>query len=170
MASFLGWIEAHPGLASWVQGIGSILSVAVAVFVAVRLDALRENRRRAQPLHGLIFLANGLAKLFGKLFDRANSDDYIRAATIPDSMKVEFISAQQALAQFVVRDMPTYEAIVMLNALQTMTSEAATDIQFQGIRIQAGRTGANYERWKASFTSLGDDLRVEYNRICRGGS
>ncbi len=41
----LDWIEKHPGLAGWVQGIGSLIAIIAAVWVA-RWQAKRESKLR----------------------------------------------------------------------------------------------------------------------------
>jgi len=42
------WIEHHPGLASWVQSVGSILAIFVAVWIASsqKREQLRNERRK----------------------------------------------------------------------------------------------------------------------------
>lgn len=37
------WIEHHPGLASWVQAVGSILAIFAAIWIANRDSRLRRN-------------------------------------------------------------------------------------------------------------------------------
>ncbi len=42
------WIESHPGLSSWVQAVGSILAILVAVWIASsqRREQLRNEQRK----------------------------------------------------------------------------------------------------------------------------
>src|SRR6266852_2496666 len=57
--NLLTWIECHPGTAAWVQAIGAIVALAVAIFVPVwmarRADRLSRERflvfRRIQKIH-----------------------------------------------------------------------------------------------------------------------
>ena len=38
--AFLAWFEAHPELAAWVQGVGSLIAIAVAIWVPARMYSL----------------------------------------------------------------------------------------------------------------------------------
>lgn len=58
MEAVVCWIEAHPGLASYVQAIGAIAAIGVAIWLA-RLDAA--NRRKAEREADLRLAANVLA-------------------------------------------------------------------------------------------------------------
>jgi len=44
-ATTIEWIEAHPGLAAWVQGLGTLLAVMVAILVPYRLSKSERDRR-----------------------------------------------------------------------------------------------------------------------------
>jgi hypothetical protein len=52
----MGWIEHHPGLAAWLQAVGAIIAVAVAIWVparqhsVARADAEIERRLKARSL------------------------------------------------------------------------------------------------------------------------
>ncbi|MFI5020081.1 MAG: hypothetical protein ACHQRJ_00315 [Alphaproteobacteria bacterium] len=38
--ALLAWFEAHPGLATWIQGLGSLIAIAVAIWVPARMYSL----------------------------------------------------------------------------------------------------------------------------------
>jgi hypothetical protein len=57
IASVLAWIEAHPGLASWVQAIGAIAALGLALWIPSRqrhVDRQEAERKRRSML--LVFL------------------------------------------------------------------------------------------------------------------
>ncbi|WP_155766714.1 hypothetical protein [Pseudomonas putida] len=52
LESILNWIESHPGLASWVQAVGSIAAIVAAIWIASRDSRMRrkaeaESRKNA---------------------------------------------------------------------------------------------------------------------------
>lgn len=47
---WLCWVEAHPGLAAWVQAIGSIAAIAAAIRIASRQHSETENRIKGEQL------------------------------------------------------------------------------------------------------------------------
>ena len=49
---FLTWIEAHQGTAAWVQALGAILTILVAIYISRRdiHRAQQAERRRAAEL------------------------------------------------------------------------------------------------------------------------
>ncbi|KAB0489669.1 hypothetical protein [Pseudomonas vancouverensis] len=48
------WIESHPGLASWVQAVGSILAILAAIWIANRDSRFRRNADREARLGALV--------------------------------------------------------------------------------------------------------------------
>ncbi|MBF8660822.1 hypothetical protein [Pseudomonas putida] len=46
LESIFKWIEAHPGLASWVQAVGSIAAILAAIWIASRDSRMKRNAER----------------------------------------------------------------------------------------------------------------------------
>lgn len=50
ITNFLGWIEAHPGFASWVQAVGAIAALCIAIWIpnshrkSDRMEAQKKGR------------------------------------------------------------------------------------------------------------------------------
>lgn len=57
------WIESHPGLASWVQAIGSILAIGAAGLFPFFHERAKENRLRRNTLKSLLHLSVSLRDL-----------------------------------------------------------------------------------------------------------
>ena len=57
------WIESHPGLASWVQAIGSIAAIAAAGFFPFIHERAKEKQTRRNTLTSLLHMANRLENL-----------------------------------------------------------------------------------------------------------
>jgi len=45
-AGFWGWIEAHPGLAAWIQGIGSLIGLAAAIAVPLCIEKRKDRAEK----------------------------------------------------------------------------------------------------------------------------
>lgn len=52
VTSLLGWIEAHPGLASWVQAVGAIAALGIAIWLpnSQRISDRAEAQRKERAL------------------------------------------------------------------------------------------------------------------------
>lgn len=52
VTSLLGWIEAHPGLASWVQAVGAIAALGIAIWLpnSHRISDRAEAQRKEKAL------------------------------------------------------------------------------------------------------------------------
>lgn len=57
------WIESHPGLASWIQAIFSVIAIAAAGYFPVAHERRREGRERKNMLSTLGYAAFTLEKL-----------------------------------------------------------------------------------------------------------
>ena len=70
---FFYWVEHHPGLASWVQAIGSIAAIVAAALIASRQsrrELLRAERADSVALEALIALASRSAHAVKRLYDK----------------------------------------------------------------------------------------------------
>lgn len=63
----LCWIEAHPGLASWLQAIFSVLAILVAIALPSFHDARRRRARQRRLQSAVCSAVNG-ARILGNLF------------------------------------------------------------------------------------------------------
>lgn len=57
---FFKWIESYPGLASWVQAIGSIGAIFAAGYFPIRHEKAKAKQIRRDSLTSLLHLANRL--------------------------------------------------------------------------------------------------------------
>lgn len=71
------WIESHPGLASWVQAVGSITAVGIAMIAPIWHQKSQETRLmmgRARALRDLlVILDDCVSILLGALFARSTA-------------------------------------------------------------------------------------------------
>jgi hypothetical protein len=62
------WIESHPGLASWIQAVFSVIAIAAAGYFPIAHERKRENRERKNMLRTLGYVAYTLETLIDGLF------------------------------------------------------------------------------------------------------
>ena len=72
---FLCWVELHPGLASWIQAIFSVIAIAAAGYFPVAHERKRENRGRINMLRTLGYVAHTLEVLISGLADALAEKD-----------------------------------------------------------------------------------------------
>jgi hypothetical protein len=70
------WIEHHPGLASWVQALGSIGAIIAAGYFPIAHENAREKRDRRNVLLTLSYLADPLEKIMQQLSQALLETDY----------------------------------------------------------------------------------------------
>ncbi len=70
------WIEHHPGLASWVQAIGSILAIVAAGLFPFAHERSRERRLRRNTLLSLLYLSRSLRDLQVKIMESLGNDGW----------------------------------------------------------------------------------------------
>ncbi|WP_289139555.1 hypothetical protein [uncultured Pseudomonas sp.] len=68
------WIEGHPGLASWVQAIGSILAIGAAGLFPFVHERAKEKRLRRNTLRSLLHLSVSLRDLQLRIRDSLAND------------------------------------------------------------------------------------------------
>jgi hypothetical protein len=68
------WIESHPGLASWVQAIGSIFAIAAAGWFPFAHERAKEKRLRKNTLNSLLYLSVSLRDLQLKIMESLSND------------------------------------------------------------------------------------------------
>jgi len=68
------WIEGHPGLASWVQAIGSILAIGAAGLFPFVHERAKEKRLRRNTLKSLLHLSVSLRDLQLRIKDSLAND------------------------------------------------------------------------------------------------
>ncbi len=60
----LGWIERHPGTAAWVQAIGAIIALVVAILVPVWMARKADRLSRERFLESVGSISNEVCKCF----------------------------------------------------------------------------------------------------------
>ncbi|MCF5547762.1 hypothetical protein [Pseudomonas salomonii] len=88
--SFLSWVEAHPGLASWVQAFGSIIAIAVAIRLAGserRYRSLLDKKARVEAIERSIQAGDFALKVAKNTYDFFTCNSIARSM-IPRYLRV----------------------------------------------------------------------------------
>jgi hypothetical protein len=78
MDDILHWIEAHPGLAAWVQAVGSVFAVTAAASLPFIHSYLIEKRETKVRLVALFALAQQSVTLLEDLAEAMKTDSAMR--------------------------------------------------------------------------------------------
>jgi hypothetical protein len=117
----LRWIEAHPGLAAWVQAIGAILAIIVAflvVFLQQRLERrAAASERRARAIGLAILLHTDLVALQGAI-DRTE-----RAGALESEVLKVPASIVQYADQFYLLGTAGHALLQMISAINAVAAQ-----------------------------------------------
>jgi hypothetical protein len=69
------WIEAHPGLASWLQAIFSVIAICAAAAFPIWHEKAKEKRQIGITLTSLMYLASELTSIHRRLLRALKSED-----------------------------------------------------------------------------------------------
>lgn len=131
--SSLAWIEMHPALSGWVQALGALVAIAVAIVVPYlqrRLERRDEGVDQERQAIGLALLIDGeLRVLLGQLL-RARDDGNLRRKIVgPPSL-----IAQNVEKLWMLKDAGGYllQLVGMLSAHARLSTETAEQIELVG--------------------------------------
>ncbi|WP_153135137.1 hypothetical protein [Paraburkholderia agricolaris] len=168
MDYLLNWIEHHPGTASWVQGVGSILAIGAAIWIASRQSAAAQESRRME----LVDRLEAVEKMLTTCRDRTN-DLYQELVVLPakEGRKYPTLVSVNALRV----SLQVVTAIAPVQAPTAMAVEALIVAQTaiaNGMGVIPSRTREFPVTWEDGFrelnTSIGaaaEMLGAEINRV-----
>lgn len=144
---FLAWIEQHPGLAAWVQGLGSLVAIAIAIWVPARYHKLaRVAAEDEQKLRTRILL-NLLGPALWEF--RAAIDDVVRVLGAPrpannPGARLQLLQETQIeLPPFLLRDMNEFALFGDAEGPTLVALVAATEDYDRAWRAEAGQGGVD---------------------------
>jgi hypothetical protein len=121
------WIEAHPGMASWVQAVGTILAIAVAIYIA-QLPEKRHRKEEASRIRvmkmAIVNIANGAAGSITDLRDEVaeiNSSQFV----FPDAL---LMAAEAHMTTLSSVDLTKFPNEVMLVPFMSIKAEMESGI------------------------------------------
>lgn len=69
------WIEMHPGLASWLQALFSVLAIGAAGALPIWHERVKESRQIENTITSLMYLASELISIHRRLLRALESED-----------------------------------------------------------------------------------------------
>jgi len=144
------WIEHHPGLASWVQAIGSIGAIIAAGYFPIAHEKSRERRDRRNVLRTLVYLAEPLENYLEKLSRSLLEVDYKKLWLVSDySQRLHIVGA--ALGELPANMFVAFEVTLLTDLKFAYKCAAEADRYLQQVNL-------------SDVNSLPDDLK--YYEIC----
>jgi hypothetical protein len=111
MHDVLGWVEAHPGLAAWVQALGSIFAVTAAASLPFIHGYLNEKRETKVRLGALFELAQQSVVLLEDLAEAMKTEsgmrDYMHLGVTGEWTELRAMLASFPLWDVVQQDLAT---------------------------------------------------------------
>lgn len=150
----LTWIERHSGLAAWVQAVGAILALAVAIFVPVRIARNRERLNRRRFLESVAAIGNEVRECFviaaTKCGDQTSGERFVRSVDALHRFRI----ASAAITAIPVHQLPSYALTQSVLALQRLMSEAL--VQLEAAFNEVGTHGnlVQYKDFASAFNNL----------------
>jgi len=152
---FLDWIEHHPGTAGWVQGIGAIIALAVAIMVPIRIASRTERLARQRFLETIAAigaeaqecLANA-AKELGPDPDQGRT--HVRSVAVFNRFRV----AAAAVEGIPVHMVPHHNLVRAVIALKQIMSEGMMQYEAAFREIDEHQTLVQSEAYGMAFSDL----------------
>ncbi|MBU9153178.1 hypothetical protein KTD28_00985 [Burkholderia gladioli] len=154
MGQFLDWIEHHPGMASWVQAVGSIIALVIAIGVPAwqsanaRKSARKEAAERFRAVAQVVQLAfdsiDDIVKALrsadhGKKFFETSSspNDIRRLIGIMKTIEVKEMATRNAVIAFIAAQRECEHAIAAIENIRSQLSFSTSGPQFSGSNPEA---------------------------------
>ncbi|MFP3369233.1 hypothetical protein [Pseudomonas sp. SIMBA_068] len=138
---FSYWIEHHPGLASWVQAIGSIGAIGIAIWIA---SSQRRAEARADRAKSKLVL--DLIKTVAARADRAVSNDSVSSMTLNGHLNL------------IAGLYTTLEKIDLLNLPAENMLEPMCNLRDALRALEAGMREAQRKEYLATWLSQGEAI------------
>lgn len=149
----LSWIEHHPGLAAWVQAIGAILALVIAIAVPMLTDRSQAKALRSAAIVSAWDVVDLLEDLWGRI--QAAPKDPIYALRSVAAALEGYVSGLQALR---TAPLNRPQATIQLSVLETHARIAIDVIRARGEAPLTAKDVAALEealeRARAAFAQL----------------
>lgn len=124
--SFLRWIEAHPGLASWVQAFGSIVAIAVAIRLAGserRYRSVLDKKARIEAIERSIQASQFALNV------TTNTFEFFSCNSIPRSMIPRYLRVIDQASSYVDESRASQSVDSQISAAIMEVKNALVDIR-----------------------------------------
>jgi hypothetical protein len=156
----LQWIEGHLGTAAWVQAIGAILALAVAIFVPVWMARKADHLSRRRFLESVSAIANEVHACFLFAAARCNAgaeEGLLFVSSVNAFHRFRILSS--AVNAIPLHQLPTYEVTKSVLELQAMMAEGLMQLD-----AAFNEVGAHQQLVQAAAFGHAFDLLTERSR------
>lgn len=153
------WIESHPGLASWIQAIFSVIAIVAAGYFPIAHERKREGRDRKNMLSTLGYVAFTLEKLIAGLSSALSDKDLQRSwCASSNGRKIRIIG--QALNEIPASSLVGIELHILADL--RFAQECAVEIDDFILTISPDDISVIFEsaRYAAVCKSCLDDVQI----------
>jgi hypothetical protein len=150
--TLLSWIECHPGTAGWVQAIGAIVALAIAIFVPLWMARSTDRTKQRRFLESVASIGGEAQECFANAAmhcGAGSSEGETFVLSVDAYHRFRIVSA--AINAIPVHQIPNYELTRSVLELQRMTAEglmqldtASQEISSHGALVQAAAYGAAF--------------------------
>jgi hypothetical protein len=160
------WIEHHPGLAAWLQAIGSLVAIGIAIWVPARYHKLARSAAATEHKLRTRTLVNLLGPALWEF--RAAIDDVIRVlgaphpANSPNARLQLLHDTQVALPPFLLRDMNEFSLFGDGEGPTLVALIAAVEEYDRAWRSQAGEGALDIDSIYTELAPRAAELKKRY--------
>lgn len=160
------WIELHPGLAAWLQAIGSLVAIGIAIWVPARYHKLARSAAANEHKLRTRTLVNLLGPALWEF--RAAIDDVIRVLGAPHpanspSARLQLLhDTQIALPPFLLRDMNEFSLFGDGEGPTLVALIAAVEEYDRAWRSQAGEGALDIDSIYTELAPRAAELKKRY--------
>jgi hypothetical protein len=153
----LGWIESHPGIAAWVQAIGAIVALVVAISVPVWMARRADRLSRKRFLESVTSISNEVLKCLVNAAMKCSAGEgeglfFVRSVEAFHRFRI----VSSAINSIPLHQLPSYEVTQSVLELQAIMAEGLMqlDAAFKEIEdhqrlMQAAAYGGAFEKLAA---------------------
>lgn len=153
--TLLTWIECHPGTAAWVQAIGAIVALAVAIFVPVWMAKRADHLSRERFLESVRSISDEVSRCFVNAATKCNAgpeSGLLFVASVEAFHRFRIVSS--AINAIPLHQLPSYGVTRSVLELQAMMAEGQMQLDTAFKEIEANQQLVQAAAYGAAFDKL----------------
>lgn len=160
----LTWIEAHPGLAAWLQGVGTLIALGITVWATIHASAVTK-RLALRQTNAILDQIEGIAKGLSNSVLIGSPDSADTAKAMLEAYRD--IGTADEITRLLELPLTAWPDLTLHAAVQrvgTSARERATALEWAISRARRRRAGVAAEDWTQIALNLagsGSDLDAD---------
>jgi hypothetical protein len=166
ITSLLDWIECHPGTAAWVQALGAIVALIVAVMVPVRMARQADRLNQRRFLDSVFSISSEVGECFRNAAARCSAGqneglNFVRSVQAFHRFRI----VSSAIGAIPLHELPSYEVTQSVLELQAMMEEGLMQLKTAFQEIDRHQALIQAELYGGAFNNLAVRARPHLKRI-----